>query len=189
MDLRNSNSIELLSPAGNFESLMAAVQGGADAVYFGVGKLNMRAGSSKNFEISDLIDIRKICDEHSVKAYVTLNTVMYDQDLDYVREVISAVKASKIDAIIASDFSVIQMAIEKGVRTHISTQSNVSNIESLKFFAGFSDVIVLARELTLEQVEAICSGIDNQNILGPGGEKVKIEVFASSHPTHSVRSI
>jgi len=178
MVLKNSDQIELLAPAGNFESLMAAIQGGANAVYFGVGKLNMRAGSSKNFEISDLSNIRKICNEHGIKAYVTLNTVMYDQDLEYVREVISAVKLSKIDAIIASDFSVIQIAIEKGVRTHISTQSNVSNIESLKFFAGFSDVMVLARELSLEQVAAICRGIDDQNILGPGGERVKIEVFA-----------
>lgn len=178
MDLKNSDQIELLAPAGNFESLRAAIQGGADAVYFGVGKLNMRAGSSKNFEISDLNTIRKICNEHKIKAYVTLNTVMYDQDLDYVREVISAVKLSKIDAIIASDFSVIQIAIEKGVRTHISTQSNVSNMESLKFFAGFSDVMVLARELTLEQVEAICREIEGQNIKGPDGQKIKIEVFA-----------
>ena len=150
MSSANNHEVELLAPAGNFESLMAAVQGGADAVYFGVGKLNMRAGSSKNFVISDLQKIRCICDAHGIKAYVTLNTVMYDHDLDYVKEIIDEIKETGIDAIIASDFSVINYARSNDLKVHISTQANVSNIESLKFFASFADVIVLARELSLE---------------------------------------
>ncbi len=173
-----SNNIELLAPAGNFESLMAAIQGGADAVYFGVGKLNMRAGSSKNFSISDLEEIRKISDEYSVKVYVTLNTVMYNEDLDYAREIIDAVLKHRIDAIVASDFSVINYARSAGVKVHISTQANVSNIESLKFFASFADVIVLARELSLEQVRDMCGQVNEQNIIGPSGDRIRIEAFA-----------
>jgi putative protease len=173
-----SNDIELLAPAGNFESLMAAIQGGADAVYFGVGKLNMRSGSSKNFSISDLEEIRRISEQYGVRAYVTLNTVMYNEDLEYAREIIDAVKKNCIDAIVASDFSIINYARSVGVKVHISTQANVSNIESLRFFAGFADVIVLARELSLEQVRDICDLVDEQNITGPGGDRVKIEAFA-----------
>jgi len=178
MSSKNNREVELLAPAGNFESLMAAIQGGADAVYFGVGKLNMRAGSSKNFSISDLQKIKKICAEHGIKAYVTLNTVMYDHDLEYVREIIDEIKKAGIDAIVASDFSVINYARSSGIRIHISTQANVSNIESLKFFAGFADVIVLARELSLEQVIDICQEVEAQNITGPEGQKIRIEAFA-----------
>ena len=173
-----SNDIELLAPAGNFESLMAAIQGGADAVYFGVGKLNMRAGSSKNFSVSDLEEIRKISKRHDVKVYVTLNTVMYNEDLEYAREIINAVHKNGIDAIVASDFSIINYARSLGIKVHISTQANVSNIESLKFFAGFADVIVLARELSLQQVADLCKQVDELNITGPGGNKIKIEAFA-----------
>jgi putative protease len=173
-----SNDIELLAPDGNFESLMAAIQGGADAVYFGVGKLNMRAGSSKNFSVSDLEEIRRISDQHGVKVYVTLNTVMYNEDLDNAREIIDAVLKHRIDAIVASDFSIINYARTLGVKVHISTQANVSNIESLKFFAGFADVIVLARELSLEQVRDMCEQVEEQDITGPGGDRVKIEAFA-----------
>jgi putative protease len=173
-----SNDIELLAPAGNFESLMAAIQGGADAVYFGVGKLNMRAGSSKNFSVSDLEEIRKISDQHGIRVYVTLNTVMYNEDLEYAKEIIEAVHRNRIDAIVASDFSIINYAKSLGVKIHISTQANVSNIESLKFFASFADVIVVARELSLEQVRDLCAQVDEQNITGPGGERIKIEAFA-----------
>ena len=172
------NDIELLAPAGNFESLMAAIQGGADAVYFGVGKLNMRAGSSKNFTIEDLGEIKRISDLHGINTYVTLNTVMYDEDIDYAKEIIDAVRKAEINAIIASDFSVINYARSIGINVHISTQANVSNIESLKFFANFADVVVLARELSLEQVKNICQQVDEKNITGPGGEKIKVEAFA-----------
>lgn len=172
------NDIELLAPAGNFESLMAAIQGGADAVYFGVGKLNMRAGSSKNFSISDLKEIKKISDQHGIRTYVTLNTVMYNEDLDYAKDIIEAVHESRIDAIVASDFSIINYAKSLGLKVHISTQANVSNIESLKFFANFAEVVVLARELSLEQVQVLCQQVDEQNVTGPGGEKIKIEAFA-----------
>lgn len=178
MSSKNNHEVELLAPAGNFESLMAAIQGGADAVYFGIGKLNMRAGSSKNFSISDLGKIRKTCAEHGIKAYVTLNTVMYDHDLEYVREIIDEIKKAGIDAIVASVFSVINYARSSGIRVHISTQANVSNIESLKFFASFADVIVLARELSLEQVKDICREVESQNITGPKGQKIRIEAFA-----------
>jgi len=174
----NHTEIELLAPAGDFESLMAAIQGGADAVYFGVGNLNMRAGSSKNFSIQDLEEIKRRCSEHGTKTYVTLNTVMYDEDLEYAKGIIDEVRKAGIDAIIASDFSVINYARSLGLRIHISTQANVSNIESLKFFANFGDVIVLARELSLEQVKEICRQADDQNINGPSGEKIKIEAFA-----------
>ena len=172
------NDIELLAPAGNFESLMAAIQGGADAVYFGVGKLNMRAGSSKNFTIEDLEEIKRISDLHGINTYVTLNTVMYDEDINYAKEIIDAVRKTEINAIIANDFSVINYARSVGVNVHISTQANVSNIESLKFFANFADVVVLARELSMEQVKNICHQIDVQNVTGPGGEKIKVEAFA-----------
>jgi len=172
------NDIELLAPAGNFESLMAAIQGGADAVYFGIGKLNMRAGSSKNFSISDLKEIKRISDQHGIRTYVTLNTVMYNEDLDYAKDIIEAVHESRIDAIVASDFSIISYAKSLGLKVHISTQANVSNIESLKFFANFADVVVLARELSLEQVKVLCQQVDEQNVIGPGGEKIKIEAFA-----------
>jgi putative protease len=138
----------------------------------------MRAGSSKNFSVSDLEEIRRISDQHGVRAYVTLNTVMYDEDLEYAREIIDAVLKHRIDAIVASDFSIINYARSVGVKVHISTQANVSNIESLKFFAGFADVIVLARELSLEQVSDLCRQVDEQNITGPEGDKVRIEAFA-----------
>ena len=140
----NHEDIELLSPAGDFESLMAAIQGGADAIYFGVGNLNMRAGSSKNFTIPDLPEIKDRCSENGILTNVTLNTVMYDKDLEYAKSIIDAIKEADIDAVIASDFSVIQYARNVGLKVHISTQANVSNVESLKFFANFGDVIVLA---------------------------------------------
>jgi putative protease len=174
----NHEDIELLSPAGDFESLMAAIQGGADAIYFGVGNLNMRAGSSKNFTIPDLPEIKDICSENGILTYVTLNTVMYDKDLEYAKSIIDAIKEADIDAVIASDFSVIQYARTTGLKVHISTQANISNVESLKFFASFGDVIVLARELSLEQVQEICLQVDVQNITGPGGKKLRIEAFA-----------
>jgi len=178
MLIKNHEDIELMAPAGNFESLMAAIQGGADAVYFGVGKLNMRAGSTKNFNIDDLREIRKRCNDAGIKAYVTLNTVMYDDDLKNIKKIIDEVNENRIDAIIATDFSVINYARSKGVRIHLSTQSNVSNMESVRFFAEFADVIVLARELSLRQITNICSSIRKENLCGPSGNKLRVEVFA-----------
>jgi len=174
----NSQDIELLAPAGNFESLMAALQAGADAVYFGVGSLNMRAASSRNFNITDLPEIRNRCDQAGVRTYVTLNTVMFDEDLEEMREVIRAVRNAGIDAVIASDFAVISEARKQNVPVHISTQSNVSNTGSLQFFAQYADVMVLARELTLEQIQRVCNAVVEQNICGPSGRQIRIETFA-----------
>ena len=177
MPEKNEHNIELLSPAGDFESLMAAIQGGADAVYFGVGKLNMRVSSTKNFLPSDLPEIRRICKENHIRAYLTLNTVMYDGDLCEMKEMIRLVNDSGIDAVIASDFSVILYAREQGVPVHISTQANVSNLEALKFFSSFGEVIVLARELSLVQIKEICTNAKELNIKGPSGNAVRIEAF------------
>ncbi len=174
----NHHDIELLSPAGNFESLMAAIRAGADAVYFGVGDLNMRSASSKNFTAEDLPEIAKKCRKARVRSYVTLNTVMYDRDLPAVKKILKAIKNAGIDAVIASDFAVIRHARDIGLPVHISTQANVSNIESLRFFAGFAEVVVLARELSLGQVEDICRAVKKENITSPSGRPVKIEAFA-----------
>jgi putative protease len=171
-------NIELLAPAGDFESMMAAIQGGADSVYFGLGSLNMRASASRNFRISDLPMINERCRNAGIKTYVTLNTVMYDEDLEEMRHVIRAVKDSGIDGIIAGDLAVILEARRHGVRVHISTQANISNLESLRFYAGFADVVVLARELSLEQVSSLCRSVREENICGPSGNLLRIEVFA-----------
>ncbi len=170
--------IEIMAPAGSFESLTAAVQGGADSVYFGVEKLNMRAKSSRNFSLRDLSRIASICRKNNLKSYLTLNTIMYDEDLSMVREIIHAVKDAGINAVVASDQAVMNYAFEAGVEVHISTQLNVSNIEALKFYAQFADVVVLARELYLKQIRAIYDQIISQKITGPGGELIRIELFA-----------
>ncbi len=170
--------IEIMAPAGSFDSLIAAVQGGADSVYFGVEKLNMRAKSSHNFSLQDLSRIASICRENNLKSYLTLNTIMYDEDLSTVREIILAAKDLGINAVIASDQAVMNYTLEAGVETHISTQLNISNIEALKFYAQYADVVVLARELTLGQVRAIHDQIVDQKITGPGGELIRIELFA-----------
>lgn len=178
MSTVNREEIELLAPAGNFESLSAAIQGGADAIYFGIGTLNMRAASSRNFQIADIPEIKRRCALADVKTYLTLNTVMYDEDLQVMRQIIGTVKKSGIDAVIASDFAVIGEARKQGVALHISTQSNVSNVESLRFFAEYADIIVLARELSLDQVRAIHRTITAENICGPSGRPIRIEAFA-----------
>lgn len=170
--------LEIMAPAGNFECLHAAIQGGADSVYFGVGRLNMRSHSANNFDIEDLGEICRICREHGIKSYLTLNIVLYGDDLEDMRKTIDAAKAAGISAVIASDMAVIAYARETGVEVHISTQLNISNIESLKFYAQFADVIVLARELNLEQVREIRKEIDRQDIKGPSGRRVEIEMFA-----------
>lgn len=169
--------IEIMAPAGNFESLMAAIQGGANSVYFGVGNLNMRSHSANNFGADSLKEIARICQEAGVKSYLTLNIVIYDQDLQSMREAIDAAVEAGISAVIASDIAVILYAREKGLEVHVSTQLNVSNIESIRYHAGFADVIVLARELTLFQVKAIYEAIVSENITGPSGELVRLELF------------
>ncbi|GAO28273.1 peptidase U32 family protein [Geofilum rubicundum] len=146
---------ELMAPAGSFESLMAAIQGGADSVYFGAGRLNMRSRSSSNFSTDDLKLIAKICQMHGLRSYLTLNITLYDEDLTEMRRLVDVAVESRISAIIASDLAAIQYARSKGMEVHISTQSNISNIEALKFYSRFADVVVLARELNMDQVKAI----------------------------------
>lgn len=170
--------IEIMAPVGSYESLTAAIQAGANSVYFGLNKMNMRARSSMNFTEKDLDTIIKTCNKHKVKTYLTLNIVLYDNELEDVYRIIDLAKQKNITAIIASDHAVINYARLKNIEVHISTQVNISNIESLKFYANYADVIVLARELNLEQVKKISSAIIQENICGPGGEKIKIEIFA-----------
>ena len=176
--MKNSiHDFEIMSPVGSYESLMAAIQGGADAVYFGVEKLNMRSRSSNNFTADDLRNIVSVCREHGVKSYLTVNTIIYDEDLTLMREVIDAARASDVSAIIASDVAAMTYANSIGQEVHLSTQLNISNIEALKFYARFADVAVLARELNLEQVRAIHDEINAQQIKGPKGALIRIEMF------------
>ena len=166
-----------MSPVGSYESLMAAIQGGAGSVYFGVGKLNMRARSSVNFTLGDVSKIARICRQYKVKSYLTLNTIVYDEEIEEMKAIVDAAKEHKITAIIASDLAVLGYARQQGVEIHISTQCNITNIEAVKFYSRFADVMVTARELTLDQVAAITRQIEEQDIRGPKGERVKIEIF------------
>ena len=175
---KNKSNLELLAPVGSFESLHAAIKAGADAIYFGVEQLNMRARSAFAFSIDDIKEVKSICKKNEVKAYITLNTVMYEYDMQLLQSILKEVKKQNLDAVIASDFAVIEYCNQMNIPLHISTQNNVSNIESVQFFARFSDVIVLARELTLRQVEQISTEIKRKNIKGISGELIKIEVFA-----------
>lgn len=168
---------EIMAPVGSYESLMAAIQGGANSVYFGIEKMNMRAHSSNNFTFHDLEKIVSICNEHNIKTYLTVNTVIYNNELALMKQIIDAAKRNNVTAIIASDISAIQYAREVGVEVHISTQLNISNIESLKFYSNFADVIVLARELNINQVSDISKAIKEQQIKGPSGNLIKIEMF------------
>ena len=172
-----AKDIEIMAPAGNFESLTAAIQGGANSVYFGVGNLNMRSHSANNFTTESLEEIASICSNAGVKSYLTLNIVLYDNDLEPMRQTVLAAKKAGISAIIASDMAVILYAREIGMEVHISTQLNVSNIESVRYHAMFADVIVLARELTLFQVRDIYDAIVKERITGPSGELVRLELF------------
>jgi len=173
----NKNEIELMAPAGSFESLMAAIQAGANAVYFGIEQLNMRARSSNNFTISDLKKIVAIGKENKVKTYLTINTILYDHDIALMKSIIDAAKESGVTAIIASDPAVMNYALKKGVKIHISTQTNISNIDGVEFYSTFGDVMVLARELSLKQVAEITREIKRRNITGPSGKLVRVEVF------------
>lgn len=167
----------LLSPVGSFESLHAAIRGGADAIYFGVEQLNMRTKSIPTITIDDIAEVADICKQNAIKAYLTLNTVVYDYDMQLARKIITECKIQGIDAVIASDFAVFEMCKSIGMPLHISTQANVSNIESVAFFAQMADVVVLARELTLKQVSHITSEIKRRDLRGVSGDLMKIETF------------
>ena len=175
---RVGKKIEIMSPGGSYESLMAAIQAGADAVYFGVGNLNMRARSSINFSLEDLQKISEICQKNHVRTYLTVNTIIYNSEIEEMKKIVDAAKENNISAIIASDLSVIQYARQQNVEVHISTQCNITNIEAVRFFSQFADVMVTARELSLKQVKEIIQQIEEQNICGPSGNLVRIEVFA-----------
>lgn len=169
--------IELMAPVGSYESLMAALQGGADAIYFGVMKMNMRARSANNFSLRDLKKIVGLCAKHGLRSYLTVNTVLYDHELSLVRRIIDAAHHNGVSAIIASDMAAIQYARSIGMEVHMSTQVNITNSEALKYYALFADVMVLARELNLDQVKNISRNIKKQDIRGPGANPVRIEMF------------
>ena len=166
-----------MAPVGSRESLQAAIQAGAGSVYFGIGRLNMRAHSANTFTVDDLREIAATCTSHGIKTYLTVNTVIYDGDMTDMREIVNAAKEAGISAVIASDMAVIMYCRSVGMEVHLSTQLNISNIEALKFYAQFADVAVLARELNLDQVAAIHKQIDEQNVCGPSGERIRIEMF------------
>lgn len=180
--LKNDNcqlsKVEVMAPVGSYESLSAAIQAGADAVYFGVGNLNMRSRSAANFDLEDLSKIAAIAHAHGVRTYLTVNTIIYNQEIEEMHTLVRAAKEAGISAIIASDMAVITFANSIGVEVHISTQCNISNVEAVRFFAQYADVLVTARELPLRQVAEITQYIRDNDIRGPKGEQVQVEVFA-----------
>ena len=169
---------EIMAPAGSRESLIAAIQGGADAAYFGIEGLNMRAHSSKSFTLEDLPEVAALLRDHGMKSYLTVNTIIYPEDMVRMHEIIDTAKAAGISAIIATDIATMAYAYEQGVEVHLSTQLNISNVEALRFYARYADVVVLARELTLDQVELIHRAIEEEHICGPKGKPIRIEMFA-----------
>ena len=168
---------EIMAPVGSRESLAAAIQAGADSIYFGIGQLNMRSHSANHFTIDDLKEIAATCHEHGMKSYLTVNTIIYGEDLETMRQIIDAAHEAKVSAVIASDVAVMTYCRQVGVEVHLSTQLNISNIEALKFYAQFADVVVLARELNMDQVTEIYRQIEEQQVRGPKGELVRIEMF------------
>lgn len=171
------DEFEIMAPVGSRESLAAAIQAGADSVYFGIGQLNMRSHSANPFTIDDLREIAQTCNEKGIKTYLTVNTIIYGEDIETMHEIVDAAKEAGISAIIASDVAVMTYCQKVGQEVHLSTQLNISNIEALKFYAQFADVVVLARELNMEQVAEIYRQIVEQNICGPSGEQIRIEMF------------
>ena len=166
-----------MAPAGSWQSLQAAIQGGANSVYFGIEQLNMRARSSNNFTLKDLIEIAELCNKKNIKTYITLNTIIYDHDLILMKKIVDTAKQANITAIIASDQAVIGYAASVNMEVHISTQTNVTNLETIRFFSHFADVVILSRELSLLQVKEITKEIEKQQIKGPSGNLIKIEIF------------
>ena len=175
---KSGTKIEITAPVGSFESLMAAIHAGTDSVYFGVGVLNMRARSSVNFNLRDLVKISRICQKNDVRTYLTLNTVIYDKEMLQMKQTVDSAKKNKISAIIASDQAVIQYANSIGMPVHMSTQANISNTAAVKYYSAFADVMVTARELSLKQVTEIIKTVTKEKITGPSGQPVKIEIFA-----------
>lgn len=176
--MKNIADFEIMAPVGSYDSLAAAIQGGANSIYFGIEGLNMRAKSSNNFTTEDLKNIAKICQEHGMKSYLTVNTIIYDNDISLMHQIVNAAKEANVSAIIASDVAVMMYARSIGVEVHLSTQLNITNTEALKFYGQFADVVVLARELTLDQVADIYKDIVEQQIKGPSGELIRIEMFS-----------
>ena len=170
-------SVKLLSPAGSFESLSAALENGAHAVYLGVGKLNMRSRGAVNFTVDDLPEVTQKCHARGVEVWMTLNTVVFDDEIEQVKCLCDAAKNAGVDAVIAADTAVLEIAKAAGLSIHLSVQANIANLEAVRFYARYADVMVLARELSLEQISRICKGIREEHITGPSGELVKIEVF------------
>ena len=170
-------NVEIMAPAGGFDSMMAAIQGGANSIYFGVEQLNMRARAKMNFGLEDIKEVAETCKQHNVRTYITLNTIIYDHDLTVVKTIVNAAKEAGISAIIAADQAVIAYARSVGMEVHISTQVNVTNIETVKFYSLFCDTIVLARELSLTQVKKITDAIEQEQIKGPSGRLIEIEIF------------
>ena len=170
--------IEIMAPAGSWESLQAAIQGGANSIYFGIEQLNMRAKSSNNFTLKDLVEIAELCNNSKIKTYITLNTIIYDHDLILMKKIVNSAKQAGISAIIASDQAVISFASSINMEVHISTQTNITNLETVKFYSHFADVVVLSRELSLGQVKEITEEIEKQQIKGPSGNIMQIEIFA-----------
>ena len=172
-----ASDFEIMAPVGSRESLAAAINAGADSVYFGIGQLNMRSHSANHFTIDDLREIASICSEHGIKTYLTVNTIIYGEDIDTMHQIVDAAAEAGISAVIASDVAVMTYCRQRGVEVHLSTQLNISNIEALKFYAQFADVVVLARELNMEQVAEIYRQIEQQHVCGPSGQLVRIEMF------------
>ncbi len=172
------SDFEIMASVGSYDSLAAAIQGGANSIYFGIEGLNMRAKSSNNFTMDDLKQIAAICKENGLKSYLTVNTIIYDNDISLMHQIVNAAKEAELSAVIASDVAVMMYARSIGVEVHLSTQLNITNTESLKFYGQFADVVVLARELNLDQVASIYKDIVEQNIRGPKGELIRIEMFS-----------
>lgn len=170
-------SIEIMAPAGSFESLRAAINAGTNSVYFGIEQLNMRARAANNFTTEDLKEIVRICKEHNVKTYLTLNTIMYDHDMTLMKKICDTAKESNVTAVICSDMAAMSYAKSIALEVHISTQANVSNFETVKFYSKFADVVVLARELTIKQIKSITDKIKEENLCGPSGRLLEIELF------------
>ena len=173
----NVKDFEIMAPVGSRESLAAAIKAGADSVYFGIGQLNMRSHSANHFTIDDLHEIAETCNDAGIKTYLTVNTIIYDGDIPTMHQIVDAAREAGITAVIACDIAVMQYCMERRVEVHLSTQLNISNVEALKFYAQFADVVVLARELNLDQVAEIHRQIEEQQIRGPRGELVRIEMF------------
>ena len=172
-----NRTIEIMAPAGSWQSLHAAIQGGANSVYFGIEQLNMRAKSSNNFTLKDLVEIAELCNKNNIKTYITLNTIIYDHDLILMKKIVDTAKQTDITAIIASDQAVISYAASINMEVHISTQANITNIETIQFFSQFAEVVILSRELSLLQIKEITKEIEKRQVKGPSGNLVQIEIF------------